>query len=515
MDQKQGIGDELLDAIRHFEAAAARRRALPDPGPAPGPVRGPRRGPIRWVVPTAAAVTAVLLSRLTADWVVVPNPPDRPATTVSALMPPEPLRSVPIEPRAPAPASVTGDTSVVAPVVPEPVIPPPPPGEPVAGGNETDTAPRADVRPGPAESAVVAENRRLGRTPTLDAPPESDAVFTTQPSVVTTPLRLMPAPELPPPLPSPTRLAEAAPSPSTAVEVSSSVEARPAIATPASPLVPYRGVLTDATGAPLTGAVSAIFAIYDGPDGGLPLWVDIKTLEADASGAFEVVLGGTGGLPDGLLADDATRWLGVQAAGQDEQPRIQLVVPEPAGLGTPATRPGLAAAAEADTPRIWLAEDAPADPAAGSPLLVPHSGMMTDADGVALQGQRSAIFALYKRRSGGVPLWVDIRTVQVDATGAYSVVLGDSTELPLDLVSGATRWLGVQPDGEDEQQRVPFSIAQTPRLPRPVGVEAYPVAALVGFQGTTGPARPSRGQYESCQRTVPVLAGSLGHHDAP
>ena len=90
------------------------------------------------------------------------------------------------------------------------------------------------------------------------------------------------------------------------------------------PLIPYRGVITDSSGEPLVGLVSAIFALYEEPSGGVPLWVDIKAVEAGAAGGYTVLLGGTTELPVDLFATGEIRWLGVQPEGEAEQPRVRF-----------------------------------------------------------------------------------------------------------------------------------------------------------------------------------------------
>ena len=90
------------------------------------------------------------------------------------------------------------------------------------------------------------------------------------------------------------------------------------------PLIPYRGVITDSSGEPLVGLVSAIFALYEEPSGGVPLWVDIKAVEAGPAGGYTVLLGGTTELPVDLFATGEIRWLGVQPEGEAEQPRVRF-----------------------------------------------------------------------------------------------------------------------------------------------------------------------------------------------
>ena len=90
------------------------------------------------------------------------------------------------------------------------------------------------------------------------------------------------------------------------------------------PLILFNGAMTGASGEPIVGLVSAIFALYEEPAGGVPLWVDIQMVQADAAGGYLVQLGGATELPVDLFATGRALWLGVQPEGQDEQPRVRF-----------------------------------------------------------------------------------------------------------------------------------------------------------------------------------------------
>ena len=275
----------------------------------------------------------------------------------------------------------------------------------------------------------------------------------------------------------------------------------PALSEP-SPIVPYSGVMTDASGAPFVGFVRAMFSLYAEPSGGVPLWVEIKTVRADTTGGYTVLLGGTTEFLVDLFAPGETRWLGVQPNGEAEPPRIRFTgeaepptTREAGSLDAP-TRSALVRLGREDSASdaapAWGTEDTSL-PALNLPsLMIPYRGVMTDASGVPLVGRVSAIFALYEAPSGGVPVWVDIKTVRTDATGGYVVLLGGTTEFPMNLfATGETRWLGVQPDGEAETSRVLFT----------GGPEAEP-------------ARASPHPHERPPSTLVRLGGEAGTGDA-
>ena len=64
----------------------------------------------------------------------------------------------------------------------------------------------------------------------------------------------------------------------------------------------------------------------------------------------------------------------------------------------------------------------------------------------AAQGLQGVTFALFGEQTGGAALWLETQNVSVDASGAYSTLLGAATEggIPQDIfASGEARWLEV------------------------------------------------------------------------
>jgi len=103
---------------------------------------------------------------------------------------------------------------------------------------------------------------------------------------------------------------------------------------------------------------------------------------------------------------------------------------------------------------VWSAAAQTVETAAAPPPM-PIDGVITDELGQPAEGLVSVIFALYEAQVGGVPLWVEIQVVHVNAEGRYVALLGSTTELNVTLfASGNARWLGIQPEGQPEQPRV-------------------------------------------------------------
>ena len=91
-------------------------------------------------------------------------------------------------------------------------------------------------------------------------------------------------------------------------------------------LVNFNGVLTGPGGKPLTEITGVTFFLYQSQQGGAPLWMETQNVQPDENGRYAVMLGSTtnAGLPSSLFSTGEARWLGVQAQGQAEQPRVPL-----------------------------------------------------------------------------------------------------------------------------------------------------------------------------------------------
>jgi trimeric autotransporter adhesin len=111
------------------------------------------------------------------------------------------------------------------------------------------------------------------------------------------------------------------------------------------PLIQFSGVASDEGGNALGGAVSITFSLYGEQQSREPLWAETQNnVQLDLNGRYSVQLGITqpNGVPTLLFASGEARWLGVQIAGQAEQPRVLLVsVPYALKAGDAATVGGL------------------------------------------------------------------------------------------------------------------------------------------------------------------------------
>jgi hypothetical protein len=93
------------------------------------------------------------------------------------------------------------------------------------------------------------------------------------------------------------------------------------------PLVKFSGVLSDVEGKPITEVIGITFYLYKDAQGGAPVWMETQNVRPDRLGNYSAMLGSTtsAGIPAELFTSGEARWLGVQAQGQTEQPRVLLL----------------------------------------------------------------------------------------------------------------------------------------------------------------------------------------------
>ena len=169
------------------------------------------------------------------------------------------------------------------------------------------------------------------------------------------------------------------PFPSTLVAQSSSTPIAASAPTVVPALVPYSGMLREFSGQ--AGDLGVTFLIFKDEQGGEPLWAETQTVAVDASGRYKVHLGGStsSGLPSDLFSTGEARWLEIQVAGQNPQPRVLLAsVPYALKAADAATLGGLPASA------FVLAGTGSRTAAAVSPAIVPDlASTVTTTGGTA------------------------------------------------------------------------------------------------------------------------------------
>ena len=117
------------------------------------------------------------------------------------------------------------------------------------------------------------------------------------------------------------------------------------------------------------GDLGVTFLIFKDEQGGEPLWAETQTVAVDASGRFKVHLGGStpSGLPGDLFSTGEARWLEIQMAWHNPQPRVLLAsVPYALKAADAATLGGLPASAF-----VLAGTGSRTATAAASPAIVP------------------------------------------------------------------------------------------------------------------------------------------------
>lgn len=124
------------------------------------------------------------------------------------------------------------------------------------------------------------------------------------------------------------------------------------------------------------------------------------------------------------------------------------------------------------------------------PPLVRYSGVVKGRT----PGVVGVTFSLYKDQTGGGPLWIETQNIQVGDAGRFTVMLGANHAggVPTDLFSaGEARWLGIQPEGAPEQDRVLLvSVPYAMKASDADTLGGKPLSAFV-LAGTTQSSTPT------------------------
>jgi hypothetical protein len=226
-------------------------------------------------------------------------------------------------------------------------------------------------------------------------------------------------------------------------------------------LVKFSGTLTDGGGKPLNGVVGVTFALYEDQEGGSPIWTESQNLQAGGHGEYEALLGSTRN--DGIPAEvfgSGERWLGVQAQGETERPRVLMTsVPYSLKAVDSETLGGLPASAFALAAASGRAEVASgsAKPAA-TPAAITGSGtdgslaLWTGAEtlGTSLITQNSGFGTITIGGTGTAQLFVTLNSisarsskigVQGEATGSSGTVYGVEGSMRITLKRLTPPWI--------------------------------------------------------------------------
>jgi hypothetical protein len=123
---------------------------------------------------------------------------------------------------------------------------------------------------------------------------------------------------------------------------------------------------------------------------------------------------------------------------------------------------------------------------AAVPQLLPVDGYVTDAAGVALQGDHDVIFGLYPSSTGGGALYASARQVPFE-DGFFAVALGEQAPLDFSVITAPELWLGI-------------TIGSDPEMEPRIRFGTVPFAAVAAQADTAEDADSLGGQPASAYR---------------
>jgi len=91
--------------------------------------------------------------------------------------------------------------------------------------------------------------------------------------------------------------------------------------------------------------------------------------------------------------------------------------------------------------------------ASSIPQKISFQGVLKDASGNPVSGNKDITFSIYDVAAGGTAFWNETQTASIEA-GLYTVQLGSVTPIPLTTFDGDTRYLGISVDGAELSPRI-------------------------------------------------------------
>jgi hypothetical protein len=153
----------------------------------------------------------------------------------------------------------------------------------------------------------------------------------------------------------------------------------------------------------------------------------------------------------------------------------------------------------------------PVFPAA--PAEVPLQGVLTDANGVPLDGNADVTFSIYDMQSGGTALWSETRTVAVD-NGLFTVYLGQVNAIDLTWFRDhGDLWLGIRVGADLEMSRIKLGSAPFSAYAEYTGdaLAGVPDGMIGVFDGACPPGWTRMGAFDGLAlRGAPAYGGTGG-----
>jgi hypothetical protein len=217
-------------------------------------------------------------------------------------------------------------------------------------------------------------------------------------------------------------------------------------------LVKFSGTLTDGGGKPLSGVVGVTFALYQEQEGGAPVWMETQNVQADGSGNYTALLGAT--TNDGIPAEvfgAGQRWLGVQAQGEVEHPRVLMTsVPYSLKAVDAETLGGLPASAYALAGTTGAAPNSAVGASLASPLAAAAPAVAASSAAKPAVAPPAGITG--SGTAGYVPLWTGTSTLgtsKMIQNSAGQIGIGAAGQADLTVQTTGNAIYGVTSADED------------------------------------------------------------------
>ncbi|MBA3550066.1 MAG: collagen-like protein, partial [Nannocystis sp.] len=145
--------------------------------------------------------------------------------------------------------------------------------------------------------------------------------------------------------------------------------------------------------------------------------------------------------------------------------------------------------------------------ALSTPQVMTHQGRLFDAQGVPITGTQDIKFTIYDQEVGGVELWSETITVDLDE-GYFSALLGDLLVIDEMVLDGSVRFLGITV-GADPEMTPLAAIASVPYSMFAGDVRGDINPLSVNIQGF-GPVIDANGQWVGDPTGLVGPAGPAG-----
>lgn len=84
------------------------------------------------------------------------------------------------------------------------------------------------------------------------------------------------------------------------------------------------------------------------------------------------------------------------------------------------------------------------------PQILTYQGKLVSFEGQPLNGTYNMTFNIYNSSSGGSPIWGETHTAVPVTNGRFTVILGETIPVSVEVFDGTDKWLGIKVGGDSE-----------------------------------------------------------------